>query len=210
MQRSFLGQVMTSRAVPQCRGFGTVIPRSVPRCAGRRPGAHRAATLTVNIPPGVGHGMRIQLAGEGEVGPGGGPPGDLYVEVDEEPHPLFTRRGDDLHCTVHASDDGGGAGPPLPLRPSTGPRSSTSARAPRPATVSRSAGQGHAAAAGASTGSGDLMVHVDVETPTKLDARAGASCCGELAALRGEERPACASHAAASHGLFSRLRDSFR
>lgn len=70
--RSFLGQVMTSRPCPQCQGFGTVVPTPCPECAGD--GRIRSRrTLTVKIPAGVDNGTRIQLAGEGEVGPGGGP-----------------------------------------------------------------------------------------------------------------------------------------
>ncbi|CAM5621578.1 Chaperone protein DnaJ [Streptomyces badius] len=57
-------------------------------------------TLTVKIPAGVDNGTRIQLAGEGEVGPGGGPPGDLYVEIHELPHSVFQRRGAGLHWTA--------------------------------------------------------------------------------------------------------------
>ena len=44
--------------------------------------------------------MRIRLAQQGEVGPGGGPAGDLYVEIHERPHDIFSRKGDDLHCRV--------------------------------------------------------------------------------------------------------------
>ncbi|SDO38346.1 Caspase domain-containing protein [Streptomyces sp. cf386] len=69
----------------ECRGDGRVRSRR---------------TLSVRIPAGVKNGMRIQLAGEGEVGPGGGPAGDLYVEVVELPHQVFQRMDDDLHCTV--------------------------------------------------------------------------------------------------------------
>src|SRR4029453_552984 len=129
VQRSFLGQVMTTRPCPQCHGFGTVNPRPCVECAGdgrvrtrrnltikipaggaspARPradgggggGAPPRRNLTIKIPAGVDSGTRIQLAGEGEVGPGGGPPGDLYVEIDVVPHPIFTREGDDLHSTV--------------------------------------------------------------------------------------------------------------
>ncbi|MGW2718979.1 caspase, EACC1-associated type [Streptomyces sp. NPDC001492] len=57
-------------------------------------------TLTVEIPAGVANGTRISLAGQGEVGPGGGPAGNLYVEVAELPHPNLRRTGDDLHTTL--------------------------------------------------------------------------------------------------------------
>ena len=59
--------------------------------------------------------MRIRLAGEGEVGPGGGPPGDLFVEVHEKPHPVFTREGDDLHCTLTIPMTAAALGTSLPL-----------------------------------------------------------------------------------------------
>ena len=85
--------------MPACQGFGTVIPHPCPECAGDGRVRTRR-TLTVKMPPGVDTGTRIQLAGEGEVGPGGGPAGDLFVEIVERPHPIFHRQGDDLHCTV--------------------------------------------------------------------------------------------------------------
>src|SRR5699024_5234985 len=57
-------------------------------------------TVSARIPAGVGDGMRIRLASQGEVGPGGGPAGDLYIEVNERAHPEFVRDGEDLHCTI--------------------------------------------------------------------------------------------------------------
>ena len=99
VQRSLLGQVMTSRPCPTCRGVGEVIPDPCHRCGGD--GRVRARReISVKIPAGVGDGMRVRLAAQGEVGPGGGPAGDLYVEVHEQPHDVFVRDGDDLHCTV--------------------------------------------------------------------------------------------------------------
>ena len=56
--------------------------------------------LSVKIPAGVDNGDRIRLSGEGEAGPAGSPPGDLYVEVRVRPHEIFQRDGDDLHCEV--------------------------------------------------------------------------------------------------------------
>ena len=99
MQRSLLGQVMTSRPCPVCGGVGEVIPDPCHRCGGD--GRVRARReISVKIPPGVGDGMRVRLAAQGEVGPGGGPAGDLYVEVHEKPHDIFIRDTDDLHCTI--------------------------------------------------------------------------------------------------------------
>src|SRR5690606_39015265 len=57
-------------------------------------------SLQVNVPAGVGDGNRIQLAGEGEVGAGGGPAGDLYIEIKVARHAVFTRQGDQLACQV--------------------------------------------------------------------------------------------------------------
>ena len=77
--------------------------RSSPTRAASAPataGSALARNLTVKIPAGVDTGTRVQLSGEGEVGPGGGPAGDLYVEIHVAPHDDFTRNGSDLHCTV--------------------------------------------------------------------------------------------------------------
>lgn len=99
MQRSFLGNVMTTTPCPTCDGTGEVISDPCGNCAGDgRVGKRR--DLVVNIPAGIGDGMRIRMAGQGEVGQGGGPAGDLYVEVSVDPHPIFTREGDDLHLAV--------------------------------------------------------------------------------------------------------------
>ena len=98
--RSFLGQVMTARPCAACQGFGTVIPHPCVECGGEGRVRTRRS-LTIKVPPGVDTGTRIQLSGEGEVGPGGGPAGDLYVEIVEAPHAdVHAREGDDLHCTV--------------------------------------------------------------------------------------------------------------
>ena len=97
--RSFLGQVMTSRPCPHCGGFGSVIRRPCPECDGDGRVRTRR-TMKVRIPAGVEDGTHIQLAGEGEIGSGGGPPGDLFLEILQAPHAIFERQGDDLHCTV--------------------------------------------------------------------------------------------------------------
>ena len=80
MQRSFLGEIRTLRPCAACRGFGTIIPDPCRECSGDGRVRSRR-TLTVKIPAGVDTGTRVQLTEQGEVGPGGGPAGDLYVEI---------------------------------------------------------------------------------------------------------------------------------
>jgi molecular chaperone DnaJ len=85
-----------------CGGTGTVIEDPCPTCGGA--GAVRTVKrLRVNIPAGVRDGSRIRLAGKGEPGHNGGPPGDLYLITHVEPSPLFTRKGNNLEVEVPLS-----------------------------------------------------------------------------------------------------------
>lgn len=97
IQRSILGQIMTSAPCPQCQGHGTIIPDPCPQCQGT--GRVRVKrTVEVKIPAGIEDGTRIKLAGQGEAGQLGGPAGDLYIEVHVSQDREFTRKGQDLHC----------------------------------------------------------------------------------------------------------------
>ena len=203
--RSFLGQVMTSRPCAACQGFGTVIPDPCHECGGdgrvrsRRP-------LKVKIPPGVDTGTRIQLTGEGEAGPGGGPAGDLFVEIVERQHPLFRRQGDDLHCTVQVPMTAAALGTSVTLETLDGPRpvelrpgvqsGQTEVLADLGVTHLRSPGRG------------ELVVHVEVVTPTRLDPEQE-ELLRKLAALRGEDGPDVGQVTGQQQSFFNRLRDAF-
>jgi molecular chaperone DnaJ len=204
VQRSFLGQVMTSRPCPACGGTGSTIPHPCPQCGGE--GRVRARrTVPVTVPAGVEDGMRLRLSAAGEVGPGGGPPGDLYVEIRERQHPDFDRRGDDLHCQLTLPMTAAALGTSVTLQTLDGREDLDI----RPGTQSgsvitlRGRGVPHLATAGA--GRGDLLVHVEVRTPTRLDGEQE-KLVRELARLRGEESP---DAGAGSGRLFSRLRGAF-
>jgi molecular chaperone DnaJ len=202
--RSFIGQMMTSRPCPACGGHGTVIRRPCPECdADGRVRTRR--TLKVRIPAGVEDGTHIQLAGEGETGPGGGPPGDLFLEIVQRPHPIFERQGDDLHCTVTIPMVAAALGATLQVDTLDGPASVDI----RPGIQSGQAlplyGQGTSRLNG--SGRGDLIVHVTVETPTKLEPEQE-ELLRQLAKLRGEEAPP-GKFAPGQQGFFSRLRDAF-
>lgn len=100
------GQVRMQRGIfsmqqvcPECQGRGQVIVNPCLACHGNGR-VHGERTLDVKVPAGVDNGDRIRLAGEGEAGPAGAPPGDLYVEIHVREHPIFQRDGDDLHCEV--------------------------------------------------------------------------------------------------------------
>jgi molecular chaperone DnaJ len=90
------------RTCPSCHGRGQVIDNPCASCSGSGR-VTRERTLSVNIPAGVEDGTRIRLAGEGEAGVRGGPPGDLYIFLSMGAHEFFQRDGADLHCRVPVS-----------------------------------------------------------------------------------------------------------
>jgi molecular chaperone DnaJ len=90
------------RTCPSCHGRGQVIDDPCKICGGGGR-VTRERTLSVNIPAGVEDGTRIRLAGEGEAGLRGGPPGDLYIFLEVASHEFFQRDGADLHCRVPIS-----------------------------------------------------------------------------------------------------------
>ena len=203
VQRSLLGQVVTSRPCPVCRGFGEVIPEPCRQCGGD--GRVRARrTVRANIPAGVGDGIRVRLAGQGEVGPGGGAPGDLYVEVRELAHDRFTRDGIDLHCTVQVPMTAAALGTSMSLQTLHSVEDLDIQSGTQSGTVITLRAQGLPRLRG--SGSGNLHVHIEVLTPTRVEGRQ-AELLRELATLRGEEQPELAARA--HGGLFSRIRDSF-
>lgn len=211
VQRSLLGQIMTSRPCPTCAGVGEVIPNPCHRCGGD--GRVRARReISVKIPAGVGDGMRVRLAAQGEVGPGGGSAGDLYVEVHEQQHDFFVRDGDDLHCTVSVPMADAALGTTVTIDgildedvieftvvPGTQPGAITALRGlgmPRLRSDLR----------------GDLYAHVEVSVPTKLDSRTRElldeikTRSTEQAAVKSMRTPTTQS---AAGGLFNRLRETF-
>jgi molecular chaperone DnaJ len=202
--RSFLGQVMTSRPCPQCGGFGSMIRHPCAECSGDGRVRTRR-TIKVKIPGGVENGTHIQLAGEGEIGPGGGPPGDLFLEIVEKPHQIFERSADDLHCTVQIPMSAAALGTTVKIETLDGPEEVDM----RPGTQS---GQviplfGRGVRHLNDSGRGDLLIHVNVETPSRLDEEQE-ELLRSFAKLRGEERPP-GKFAPGQQGFLSRLRDAF-
>ncbi|MFT4299009.1 MAG: molecular chaperone DnaJ [Aeromicrobium sp.] len=215
VQRSLLGDIRTARACPTCHGYGTVIPDPCRACDGDgRVRSRRSLTLT--IPAGVDHGTRIQLAGEGEIGPGGGPAGDLYVEIRVQRHPVYARSGDHLECEVTIAMTAAALGTSLDL-PALRADLEENESGPDTITVDVEAGvqsgqvvvvRGEGVPRLRGAGAGDLRVRVLVETPTHLDDEQR-ELLHRLAVLRDEQRPE-ARLGATHRSVFGRIKDAFR
>jgi molecular chaperone DnaJ len=204
VQRSFLGQVMTSRPCTACQGYGTVIANPCFECSGDGRVRTRR-TIKIRVPAGVDSGTRIQLAGEGEVGAGAGPAGDLYVEVVVAAHETFQRRGDDLHCSFELPMTSAALGTTVKLDTFDGMTDLEIKPGTQSGDVITLRGKGVTHLRG--TGRGDLIVHASVLTPTRLNAEQEA-LLRQLAELRGEER-SDGRLTPVNHGLFGKLRDAF-
>ena len=197
--RSFIGQVMTSRPCGTCQGYGTVIPRPCRECAGD--GRVRARrSVSVKIPAGVETGNRIQLSGQGEVGPGGGPAGDLYVEISVEEHEFLVREGDDLHLSVRVPMTGAVLGTEITVETLDGEVSLDIKAGTQSGTVIPIRGKGMTKLRGG--GRGELFAHVDVVIPTKLS-KEEESLMRKFAELRGVEK-------FSDSGFFERFKGAFR
>lgn len=163
--------------------------------------------MTIQIPAGVDTGTRIQLTGEGEVGPNGGSAGDLYVEIVQAAHPVFERHGDELHCSVEVPMTSAALGSTITLETLDGPEDLDV----KPGTQSGEQlilrGKGAARLRGGQRG--DLHVHLEVRVPTNLDAEQ-TELLKKLASLRSEDAVRVSGESDENGGgLFSRLKDAF-
>src|SRR5262249_41819778 len=157
-----------SRPCDACSGSGEIVKG---RCTGCR-GAGRIEgeqTLVVKIPAGVEHGTRLRLAGEGEAGIEGGPPGDLYVDVAVKPHPFFQRDGTDLHCQVPIAFVQAALGGEIEVPTLDGKMTLRVPEGTQSGKTFRLAGKGLPQLGGRARG--DQIVQIFVEVPSKLTDR---------------------------------------
>jgi len=162
------GFFQVQQTCPSCRGRGTVITDPCPGCHGQGR-VEETKTLSVKVPAGVDNGDRIRLAGEGEMGPSGGPAGDLYVQILVREHEIFQRDGRNLYCEVPISFADAALGGELEV-PTLGGR--VKLKVPpetQTGRLFRLRGKGVTSVRGG--GPGDLLCRVVVETPINLNAR---------------------------------------
>ncbi|MBL5975186.1 MAG: molecular chaperone DnaJ [Candidatus Leucobacter sulfamidivorax] len=200
--RSLFGNVVTAHPCGSCQGYGSVIEHPCVECGGKGRVRERR-TLNLDIPSGIDTGTRLQMRGGGEVGPAGGPNGDLFIEFRVMHHDVFSREDNDLLATLRVSMTDAILGAEATIDCLDGP-----------ATVEVPAGaqsgdvivlRGRGIQGLRSTMRGDLKVAVQVATPTKLSNREK-DLVRQIAALRNDEAPSLGEF---QQGFFGKIRDRF-
>ncbi|SDG71815.1 molecular chaperone DnaJ [Alloyangia pacifica] len=167
--RATQGFFTVERTCPTCSGLGQIIKNPCSGCGGQGR-VQKERSLSVNIPAGVETGTRIRLAGEGEAGMRGGPPGDLYIFIEVRKHGIFEREGTELHCRVPVSMTTAALGGDIEVPTIDGGRSRVKIPAgSQSGRQMRLRGKGMPALRGG--GAGDMFIELAVETPVNLTSR---------------------------------------
>jgi len=164
-----LGQMVNVTVCGRCRGTGEIVERACPVCRGEgRTEARR--TLRVTIPAGIDEGHQIRLSGEGEAGPRGGTPGNLYVVTHVEAHPLLRRQDTELYYELPVSISQAALGAKVSVPTPDGDELVEVRPGTQHGAEIRLRGRGvpHLRRAGSR---GDLHVLVSVTVPTRLSSR---------------------------------------
>jgi molecular chaperone DnaJ len=150
---------------PQCRGGGQIITNLCHACSGQGQ-VLVSKTVSVKIPAGVDSGSRLRLSGEGQSGARGGPPGDLYVFIQVQPHDFFVRDGNNVMCQIPISFVQAALGDTVEVTTLHGEEDLQIPKGTQPGEVFRLRGKGIPSLR---TGRpGDQLIQVAVKTPTSL------------------------------------------
>ena len=167
--QSFFGTVVTNQTCPQCHGLGEIVITPCGKCLGS--GRMRVdAPVEVGLPKGIDGGYRLRLTGEGNAGVDGGRSGDLYVYTELEPHPHFTRQGDDLHYRLPLGLVQAALGCAFEVPTLDDPEVLNVPAGTQPNTEFRLRGKGMPRLR--QVGTGDLVISAQVEVPKKLSPKA--------------------------------------
>ncbi len=155
-----------SSTCSSCGGHGKTISDPCKTCHGEGR-VKKKQSITIKVPAGIDNGMRLRIAGQGDAGPAGGPPGDLYVYINVEPHPVFHRDGDDviIELPVSFTEAALGTKKEIPS-PHSGSFSIDIPEGTQPDKVLRVRGRGAPNVHG--QGDGDLLIKISLETPVRL------------------------------------------
>jgi molecular chaperone DnaJ len=198
--RSVFGEFVRTQTCPTCAGTGRRIERPCSECRG----AGRVVeerSVEVTIPPGIHHGQRIRLTGEGHAGLVGGRAGDVYLEVRIRPDERFVREGDDVYATVDLTFTEAALGATLQIPTLDGKEDLDLAPGTQPGEVVVLRGRGMPVLQG--HGRGDQKILVNVLVPRRLTDE-------QRRLLREFERHADEHTYERSEGLFGKLKSAFR
>jgi molecular chaperone DnaJ len=185
VKSTFLGQVRTTTTCTACGGEGSIIDDPCKKCKGKAL-LQETAKVSINIPPGFEDGATIHLPGQGNDGTSGGRPGDLYVVLDLEQDKRFERRGQTLHTRVELTYAQAALGDTIEIAGLEGNLELSVPAGTQPGTTVPHKGAGLPPLHGGRRG--DLIAHVSVVIPTKLN-EAQVNLIRELAEVSGERIP---------------------
>jgi len=198
VSQSLLGRFVRVQPCDYCRGTGSIVTNPCDECGGEgRKTVQR--TITIKVPGGVSSGNFMTLQGSGNVGPHGGPPGNIEVVFEEEEHELFERHGDDILTEVPISFTQAALGTAVDVPTLTGTESLKIPAGTQSGKLFRFRNKGvkHLRSAGR----GSQIVRVVVWTPTRLDKRSK-SLLEDLAKIEGISPPK------PTKSFFRRLKES--
>jgi molecular chaperone DnaJ len=175
--RSARGPFQVASACPVCRGTGHAPGETCPKCGGTGL-VHGPARLSVKIPAGIRDGAKVRLAGQGAAGARGGAPGDLYLQVQVRPHPVFRREDDDLHVALPLTVPEAVSGATVTLPTFDGPLELKVPAGTQSGQKLRLRGRGVPHLRGA--GRGDLYAEARVVVPTGPEAKKAAAGLADL------------------------------
>lgn len=200
VRQSLLGQMVTASPCHRCGGLGEVVQSPCPACRGEGRRSEER-TWSVDIPAGVDDGATLRLSGRGPAGPRGGPQGDIFVHLRVAMDERWSREGADLVHTLRIAMTQAALGAELELDTLDGTEALSIPPGTQTGRTFRLRGRGVPHLGG--RGRGDLVVRVEVETPTDLT-KSQADLLRRLAEERGEPV------APEDSGIFSRLRSAFK
>ncbi|MDQ4074648.1 MAG: molecular chaperone DnaJ [Chloroflexota bacterium] len=202
-RQSIFGQVVVTDTCPRCRGEGEVVTTPCPTCNGQK--RQRVTQhLEVDVPPGIDDGMRIRLAGEGDQGLQGGPPGNLYVDVRVRPHEYFRRDGQNILLDVEINVAQAALGAEIEVPTIDGMQPLSIPAGTQTGQVFRLRGKGVPHVRNEDL-RGDQLINVFVKTPANLTSEQRA-LFEQLADTLGSD----VSHTNHKGGFFDKLREAFR
>ncbi len=197
-QRTPFGVFQTQTTCRACQGQGRIPKKACDTCRGQG-SVRKNKTIKVSIPAGVESGQRIRVQGEGEAGPAGTPPGDLYLYVTVRTHDLFERKGDDLFCDIPISIPQAVFGDDVKIP--TLEKSAVLEIPPGTHSHTRFKLSGFGMPHLSGRGKGNLYVRVKVQTPKKLSKE-------QQAALK-QFADASGESVKPQKGFFEKLKDAF-